>query len=189
VLDPVKNPVRIIDYIRGKSLYNLIADLTMPHEQYYHEVLPDLMARLIGSIEALAAIHRQGQHHGDVRNDHILVHAETGRFIWIDFDFEVNFSDYDIWSMGNILTYVVGNGSHTFYDVKKTPERYPLLQGSLDNHDAVFLLKHRIANLRKLFPYLSRDLNDILLRFSAGSMDFYDGLDSQLRDLKSVFAL
>ncbi|HQK19709.1 MAG TPA: hypothetical protein PLJ27_19775, partial [Polyangiaceae bacterium] len=53
--------------------------------------------------------------------------------------------------------------------------------------DALVLYKHRIANLRKLFPYIPIELNEILMRFSLGTTEPYEDLDSQVRDLRSIF--
>jgi hypothetical protein len=189
VTDPAGNAVRIIDFIRGKSLYSVLAADTTPHEAYYHEQLPGVMSRLIDCVAAMAEVHRQGQHHGDIRNDHILVEASSGLYTWIDFDYEVNFSDYDVWSVGNLLTYTVGKGSHSFHHIRAHADEYPHLAGGLDEHDAVMLHKYRVANLRKLFPYVSRELNGILMRFSAGSIDFYEDLESEVADLRAVFGL
>jgi hypothetical protein len=188
VFDPKGNAVRIIDFIRGPSLYGVLEASEMPHEQYWHEVLPGVMRELIPCIEAMAWLHASGQHHGDIRNDHILIERESGRYTWIDFDYEVNFSDYDVWSMGNVLTYVVGQGMHVFSDVHKNPDSYPHAE-PLDEDDALILYKHRIANLRKLFPHVSKELNEILMRFSFAATDPYEDLKSQVRDLRSVFGM
>ena len=187
VLDSVGNAVRIIDFIRGKSLYGLLEDAEQPHEQYWHEVLPGIMRELIPCIEAMGELHGHGQHHGDIRNDHIIIERETGRYTWIDFDYEVNFSDYDVWSMGNVISYVVGQGMHTFREVERHPWAYPDARG-LNGDDGLVLYKHRIANLRKLFPYIPADLNEVLMRFSFAAADPYEDLASQARDLRSVFA-
>jgi len=187
VIDQVGNLVRIIDFIKGPTLFNHLATLDLPHERYFHEVLPGLMQRLIPAIDALAAVHRRGHHHGDVRNDHLLVSSETGDLRWIDFDYEVNFTDYDVWSMGNIISYAVGKGIHTFHEVARRPDRYPRMTRYLDEHDALMLFRHRVVNLKKLYPYIPRELNDILVRFSVGAIDFYDDLDAQVRDLRAVF--
>ncbi len=187
VIDPAGNYVRIIDFIRGKTLYGVLRDLDMDHEQYVHERLPGIMREVIACVEAMAELHRRGHHHGDVRNDHIIVEAGSGRYTWIDFDYQVNYSDYDVWSMGNVLTFVVGNGLHTFRGVQRDPQSYPHLTGELDEYDAILLSKHRIANLGKLFPYLPAELNEVLLRFSCGASQFYEDLDSQLADLRAVF--
>ncbi len=188
VEDTKGNCVRIIDFIKGPSIYNHLMKMEMDHEQYYNDVLPGLMReQIIPCVEAMAAVHRRGHHHGDIRNDHILVDRTDGTFTWIDFDYEVNFSDYDVWSMGNIITYAVGKGAHTFHDVRRQPRDYPLLRGGLDEHDATLLHEHRISNLRKLYPYISREVNGILMRFTLGSINFYESLDEQVKELQAVF--
>lgn len=189
VTDAAGNLVRIIDFIRGPTVFNHVVSLPMSHERYFHEALPGLMAQIIPCIEALHEVHQQGLHHGDVRNDHILIAADTGTYTWIDFDYAVNFADYDIWCMGNIINYVVGKGLHTFRGLTANPATYPHFAGLLDEHDAVALFRYRIANLRKLFPYIPLELNDILMRFSMGAIQFYDSLESQARDLRAVFRL
>jgi hypothetical protein len=145
------------------------------------------MKEIIPCVEAIGELHALGQHHGDIRNDHIFVERDTGRYIWIDFDFDVNFSDYDVWSMGNVLTYVIGMGMHTFREVSRNPKAYPLASGVLDEDDALVLAKHRIANLRKLFPYIPEELNAVLLRFSMGTSEPYEDLAEQARDLRAIF--
>ena len=85
-----------------------------------------------------------------------------------------------------MLTFVVGKGLHTFRGVRREPEAYPHLTGALDDDDAIMLAKNRVANLRKLFPYLSPELNDVLLRFSAGASHFYEDLESQIADLRAI---
>lgn len=185
--DVAGNPIRVIDRIPGKSLFKHMATFTMGHQQYFHEVLPGLMQQVIDCIEALAEVHRRGHHHGDIRNDHILIHKDTGDFSWIDFDYEVNFADYDVWSMGNVLVYTIGQGHHTVHEVRRNPERFPGLDGPLSKDDSMLLFPHRVANLRKLFPWIPQEVSRILMRFSAGSLDFYDDLDEQVRDLKEAF--
>lgn len=187
VTDLVGNQVRVIDFIRGKSLYMTLGTQGISHEEYFHQQLPAIMKELISAIDALATLHAQAQHHGDVRSDHILVEQNSGLFVWIDFDYAVNFSDYDIWSVGNVITSVVGNGIHTFREVTRRPEAYPLLKEGLVEDDALPLARHRIANLRKLFPYIPRALNDILMRLSVGSTRFYEDLESPAADLRAVF--
>ncbi len=189
VRDPVGNHVRIIDFIRGKTLFNHVVSLDQPHEEYFHETLPGIMAQLVQCIEALAALHERDAHHGDVRNDHIIIEADSGHYTWIDFDYEVNFNDYDVWCMGNVIIYAVAKGIHTFRRVERHPEEYPHASKHFDDHDAIALYKYRIANLRKIYPYIPRELNDLLMRFSMGTIDFYEDLRSQARDLRSLFNL
>lgn len=186
VVDPSGNAIRVIDFIRGKSLYQVLEDSDMPHEKYWFEVLPGIMHELIACIDAMADLHAHGQHHGDIRNDHIIIERESARYRWIDFDYEVNFSDYDVWSMGNVITYVVGKGMHTFREVNRHPSSYAPSPGLTDD-DALVLYRHRVANLRKLFPYIPRELNDVLMRFSMGTAEPYEDLKRQARDLEAVF--
>jgi len=182
--------VRIIDRIEGESLFNWLGMLAEDHEHYFHHTLPATLASLCVSIESLKFLADHGQHHGDVRNDHILIEEGTGRYRWIDFDFSVNFPDLDLWSIGNLLTYVVGKGMHPFRQVMREGHRYRHGRTtlSLEPDDALMLSKHRIANLRKLFPYIPERLNRILLRFSVGARTFYDDYDSVLSDIREAMA-
>ena len=46
VEDECGNPVRIIDFIRGRNLYQFLGDLRMDHQTYFHTVLPEILGRL-----------------------------------------------------------------------------------------------------------------------------------------------
>ncbi len=188
-LDRLGHQVRVIDQIRGRSLYDWLESTEVDHETYVSTMLPQVMKELVQCIDAIADLHALGQHHGDIRNDHILIEAETGVYKWIDFDYQVNFADYDVWSMGNVLNYVVGRGMHTFREVQRNPEAYPYFDGKLEESDALALYKHRIANLGRLFPYLPAGLSEILSRFSLGTDHPYEDLRSQAADLRSVFGI
>ncbi len=182
VFDVRGNNVRVIERIQGRSLYNVLADLDMDHETYYHTRLPQILEQVTGCIDAIAMLNQNGLMHGDIRNDHIFVERGTGAFRWIDFDYEVNFKDYDIWSMGNILTYVVGKGLCTRQEV----ETEGLPAGTrLEEEDMLMFFNYRVANLRKIYPYVSRDLNEIITRFSSGASSFYDDCATLARDLRS----
>ena len=50
------------------------------------------------------------------------------------------------------------------------------------------MFRHRVVNLRKLYPYISEDLNDVLMRFSVGATDPYENVDSLLEDLRFIFS-
>ncbi len=183
VRDVKGNNIRIIDFIRGKTLYATLASLEMDHETYFHEMLPTVLDNVTGCFEALDFLHHNGQKHGDVRNDHIIIESETGRYRWIDFDYEVNYGDYDVWSVGNILSYVVGQGRRTCRDVAgKCDERGQ----SLQPNDSLLFFKHRLANIKKLYPYVPEELNNILMRFSAGTVDFYEDVATIVKDLRAA---
>lgn len=187
VLDLAGNLVLIIDFIPGPSLYDHLRRLPMPHAVYYRQVLPNLMESLIGSMAAISRIHRHGLHHGDIRADHIILKNGSDIFVWIDFDYETSRPDYDLLCLGNVLNQVVGKGRHSLYDIRLRPEEYPDFHDSLTLKDMSQMFHHRVANLRKLFPYISVDLNTILMRFSFGSADPYPDVDTLVSDLLKVF--
>jgi hypothetical protein len=186
ITDPVGNLVRVIDAIPGYSMYHYLADLEMPHEAYFFDRLPEIMKKVLYCMDALAELQHQGLHHGDVRSDHIWIEHKTDRFVWIDFDYEVSHTDYDLWSMGNLLIRVIGKGAHKLRDIERWPGDYPLCREPIIPEDRVLLYNDRIANLRKLFPYIPRELNDILMRFSTGAADFYKSLDQLSNDLHAL---
>jgi len=183
--DECGNPVRVIDFIRGSNLYKYLGDLEMDHRTYFHTVFPEILDRLVGSFEAIAMIHERGYHHGDIRNDHLLIDSQTGEFRWIDFDFSQDIPDYDVWSLGNILLYAVGKGEHTFHEVDAG--RLQLAPGAeLTQQDASAFFVHRIMNLAKFFPWIPPELSDILMRFSYGTQIFYETVKELLDDLRPV---
>jgi len=185
VPDDRGNPVRIIDFIRGKSLYRRLRDLAISHRRYFETCFPENLTKLVECIQAIADLHAAGQHHGDIRTDHIFVERDTERFRWIDFDLAEDVSDFDVWSLGNVLLYTVGMGEHTFHDVARG--RHGLPSGVvLDDNDASAFFTHRVINLKKVFPYIPGDLNDVLMRFSFGTDDFYETVDRILEDLRPV---
>ena len=187
VRDSIGNPVRIIDFIPGPSLYGYLRNMDMTHEAYYHRIFPGLMPRVIECIEAIAHLHRNGFHHGDIRADHILLSSETNQYVWIDFDYHISLPEYDLLCLGNVLQQVVGKGRHSVHDIRLSPAHYPEFKEKLTETDMLLMFPHRVANLRKLFPHISTDVNDILMRFSAGSKDRYQDLSTLLSDLRSLF--
>jgi serine/threonine protein kinase len=188
VRDAAGNLVRIIDFISGASFYDYLRRQNLSHETYYSRNLPKIMQLLIESIEAIAHLHKQGLHHGDIRADHIIINNQTGSYVWIDFDFEVSDVNYDVFSLGNILLQAVGRGRHSLYDIRLHPWDYPDFKSTLSSKDMSLMFRHRVANLRKLYPYISEHLNDILMRFSVGVTDPYKNVDSLLEDLRFIFS-
>jgi serine/threonine protein kinase len=187
VHDAAGNLVRIIDFIYGPSLYAYLRRQTKTHEAYYHELFPEVMPLLIQSIEAIAHLHRQGMHHGDIRADHLIIDSDSGAYAWIDFDYAVDRRDYDVYCLGNVLQQAVGKGRHAREDIRLRPGDYPYLQGDLTSGDMSLMFRHRVMNLRKLFPYIPAALNGILMRFAAGAADPYTKVDDLLADLRSLF--
>ncbi|MFO8058343.1 MAG: hypothetical protein R6V10_13715 [bacterium] len=187
VRDKAENLVRIIEFVRGKSLFVYLCELDMDHEEYFYTVFPAIMEEVIGCIEALAFMQEHGEHHGDVRNDHIIIEKGTGAYKWIDFDFSVSYEDYDIWSIGNVITFAAAKRIISFQEVKTHPERFPRCNtGSLSEDDALLFYKYRVANLKKLFPYIPSKLNRILMNFSQGTYFFYESYQNLVSDLREA---
>jgi hypothetical protein len=183
VRDSGGNPVRVIEFINGADLLSYIYALKMPHEEYFRTSFPSLLARTISAFRAIRFLNENGLCHGDIRNDHIIVENETGAFRWIDFDLTQDFSDFDLWSLGNILHCLVGKGFVTFRD---TIRERPQLSSLLNEDDASAFFPHRVMNLRKIYPYVPEKLNDVLLRFSQGAQTAYDSISQVIEDLGAV---
>jgi len=178
VHDRLGNNIRIIEQIRGRSLYRLIEDLDMPHEAFYLEVLPGLLGQVLNCLDALAGLHARGEQHGDVRNDHLWYDADRKTYRWIDFDYEANYLDYDVWSVGNVLNFVIGKGAHTCRDARST--------ACVGSEDAMVFFTHRLANLKLLHAYISPELNEILMRFSLAATEFYESVADITTDLRAA---
>ena len=178
--DRKNNPVRVIDFIEGIDLLNHVCNLKLSHEKYFREHLPSLLARTIIACRAIQHLNENGLCHGDIRNDHIIIERESGEFRWIDFDLTQDFSDFDLWSLGNILHCIIGKGFVNFRDVV---EQKPQLSGLLTEDDASAFFPHRVMNLAKVFPYIPKELNSVLLRFSLGAPSFYNSIAQVVEDL------
>jgi len=186
LMDEKDNRIRIIDYIKGKTLFWHIHDIDKRHEQYYYEDLPGILHKLVGSFEAIAFLHRHGTFHGDIRNDHIIIDAMTGEYRWIDFDLNQHVSDYDVWSIGNIINYSVAKGIKSFQQIMRGKEFSDKLKNSLTFEDASAFFEYRIMNLRKLYPYISPKLSDILLHFTTRPRGYYTDLAGLLAEYKDM---
>jgi len=189
VIDPGGNNVRVLDRIPGKPLDHVIEGLALGHEEYFHTRLPDFLSALVPVFEAIGFLHAAGEKHGDIRRDHILVEHATGTYKWIDFDLDYFQPEHpygvDIFGLGNVLLYVAGMGIHTISDLyHERPEVFERLR----EEDTSPVLRHRVCNLRKIFPYLPVELNNILLHFSMGADVFYDSVDELLYDLRDYLA-
>jgi hypothetical protein len=144
-----------------------------------------MLARARGCVAGIVRLHQAGLCHGDIRSDHVLVEDGTGAFKWIDFDLDQGGPEYDVWSLGNLLHYVVGKGFVSFRDVREClPDRFARLRPG----DASFFFPHRVMSLCKVFPYLPRRLEGVLVRFSAGCTSPYETSRELLNDLEDVLA-
>ena len=187
--DSKYNQVRIIDLIIGSNLYNFLRSFSnMTHEEYFTQHFPGLFKKFVVSVEAISSLHHEGICHGDIRTDHIFIDKETGGFRWIDFDLKQYVLDFDIWRIGNILMCLVGMGEMTFYRLKRDNYGDPTLF-DIREEDASAFFPYRIANLKKIYPYISDELNYILMKYSKKNeeyLDNYKNIDSFLDDLKNL---
>jgi hypothetical protein len=185
--DTAGNLVRILDLIPGQSLYEFLRRIDRPHRDYYQNLFPGIIQSVIGCIEGIAQVHLKGLHHGDIRADHILLKNQPNAYVWIDFDYLIEYPYYDLFCLGNVLLQVAGKGRHSAHDIRQQLHKYPDFMGTLNSNDMSLMFPHRVANLRKLFPYLSADLNEILMRFSGDCTDPYRDLGIFISDLRSLF--
>ncbi len=181
------NIIRVLDFIYGKSLFDAIDDLPGSHESYFFEQFPGIFDHFKTCIEAIGCLHRQGEKHGDIRRDHILIDRESGNYRWIDFDFNYrhreNIFGYDLFGIGNILIYLTGKGDLLVPDLFR--QAHPS-RDVLTPKDRNIVFHHRLANLKKVYPYVPEALNRILLHFSVGTNWFYEHVDQILEDLAQV---
>jgi len=186
VRDDQGNVVRILEYIHGFTLADHIWDLAtrMDHETYFYQYFPDVMDNYIECVEAIRFLHDHGEKHGDIRRDHILVERDTGRYRWIDFDYNFrhreNIYGYDLFGLGNVLMFLVGMGDVLTPKIKTTN---PHLYSKLSDNDTSIVFNNRVANLIKIYPYIPKNLNRILMHFSKSANVFYDHTMQLLADL------
>ncbi|QTA90180.1 protein kinase [Desulfonema magnum] len=193
--DSKNNNIRVLDIIRGKNLFVYIDSLNMNHEVYFRTILPDILKKLLKAFEAMRFLHINGFRHGDIRNDHIIIENSTGNYVWIDFDYDYDAPEnpfgLDVFGLGNILLCTIGKGFHSLYMINDDTATYGDLIHRLEPEDFSILDKWRLVNLRKLYPYIPKVFNDILMHFSRGSEIYYESADEIIEDvsrcLYSVF--
>jgi hypothetical protein len=187
--DQVGNPVRIIDKIQGTRYYDFINGLDMDHERYFHELFPSIFDNIFLCIKAINELHKNDDVHGDIRNDHIFIERETKTYKWIDFDYTYEWAEnpygIDLFGLGNILLFTVGNGFHNVTEVARQDGLSKNIISQLTSDDLSLFFNHRIINLRKLFPYIPQGLNEVLMHFSKGAEVFYENTSELLDDLGS----
>jgi hypothetical protein len=183
--DKKGNLVRILDFIAGNTLYNLVENIDLNHQTYFYERLPGILKNIIECIEAIQFLHEHGEKHGDIRRDHILIDRCSGRYRWIDFDFNYrhreNIYGYDLFGLGNVLLFLAGKGDVLLPELKK--QGHPALQ-TLGQEDLNIVFNHRVANLKRIYPYIPETLNRVLMHFSKGANWFYETTGQLLDDLK-----
>jgi tRNA A-37 threonylcarbamoyl transferase component Bud32 len=184
--DDSGNNVRVMDFISSKSLYDVITEMKMSHEEYYYTRLAPMLEKLIVCYEGIQVLHKNFVVHGDIRSDHILVDEENGEFRWIDFDLDQHSGTYDVLLLGRVLHFTVGKGMNTIHGIKESGRFSPEVLSSLGPADIGWYYPHRIMNLKKLYPYIDSDLNEILVKFSVGAEVNYSMVFKLVQDLKKV---
>lgn len=187
-LDAGNNLVRILDVVNGRRLDSYILRSKSSHEEYFFTELPALLREFLAATEGIGLLHANGLRHGDIRRDHILVEYDTNTFRWIDFDYDFYLPErpfvLDILELGNLLMFLVGRGNYYPREVLAHEDMGERLLNTITPGDISLLSKNKIVNLRKLFPYIPSQLNDIFLHFSLGTSVFYDTVDEFIDDLR-----
>lgn len=192
LFDTKRNVVRVLDVIKGKRLDTQVEDIEADHKTYFHEYFPEIFEKFLGSCDAISFLHSRWEKHGDIRRDHLWVEYDSGRYRWIDFDYAFDFHEnpwgLDIFGLGNILLFLVGKGEHTPLTLSQGSADYTT-PASLEVEDFLLMWPNRLANLRKIFPYIPKELNNVLMHFAAGSYVFYDHVDEMLEELRPCLKL
>ncbi|MGL1861424.1 MAG: serine/threonine protein kinase [Pseudodesulfovibrio sp.] len=181
--DEVGNLVRVLEIIRGKRMDTVIDNMPGDHLEYFETGMRGMLELFITGCEAIEFLHVNGERHGDIRRDHIWVEGKTGIVRWIDFDYayesHANPFALDLFGLGNSLLFVVGKQIYT-----------PTLIQDMEGADGVvpsdysLIFKNRMLNLRRLFPYIPKNLNSVLMHFAAGSEVYYESVEEFLDDLR-----
>jgi hypothetical protein len=184
VQDSAGHPLRILDYIRGKTMAQITLTLGADHEDFFFHHYPALLDEYLGAVRAIRFLHENGEKHGDIRRDHLIRDDATGRYRWIDFDFNYRHGasrfSYDLFGLGNVLLYITGRGDVTTH---RLIEDDPGVFGALTDGDVNIVFRNRVANLRKVYPYVPEALNRVLMHFSAEAPVYYEDTKDLLDDL------
>jgi len=178
------NLVRVLERVQGRRLDLSVEDIRADHRTYFHELYPDILERFIRACKAILFLHQNGESHGDIRRDHLYVDHASGEYCWIDFDYGYDTTEnpfgLDLFGLGNILAFITGKGVHTIQDRANADMDGPLITES----DCSLFFRHRIVNLRKLFPYVPEELNRVLMHYSANSDVYYETVPELLAELE-----
>ncbi len=185
--DSAGNIVRILDFIQGEKMADCVLHAGKNHEDYFYNHLPSILDEYLELIEAIRFLHVRGEKHGDVRRDHIIKEGATGHYRWIDFDFNYLHKEsmfgYDLFGLGNILVYLVGQGDITTQGLRQSAS--PAFDG-LSMEDLNIIFNNRVVNLKKVYPYIPDALNLVMLHFSVGANVYYDNCEQLLTDLREA---
>ena len=189
-LDGAGNLVRILDVVNGQRLDKEVFKMGESHLEYFENYLSDVLRRFLVSVESVALLHDNGLKHGDIRRDHIFVDRQDGHFVWIDFDYDFYLPErpyaMDLFGLGNVLLFLVGQQNFRPGDLLKNPSFGQKVFSRIDQGDLALVARDRIFNLKKIYPYIPDPINDILLYFSAGTEVMYDTVAEFHEDLSQA---
>jgi hypothetical protein len=187
VLDSAGKELRILDYISGKTLGQHALETAADggdHEHFFFTHFPALLDEFIGAVEAIRFLHENNEKHGDIRRDHLIKDLRTGRYRWIDFDFNYRHGEsrfgFDLFGLGNVLLFLTGRTDITTY---RLSQQQPDLFDRLTEDDVNIVFRNRVNNLRKIFPYIPEKLNRVLMHFSLNARVYYEETRELLEDL------
>jgi hypothetical protein len=187
VTDTSGNIIRILEFIKGKTLADSVLLLGKNHEDYFNNHLPFVLDEFIELTKAILFLHEHREKHGDIRRDHIIKDDVNGHCRWIDFDFNYlhkeNMFGYDLFGLGNILAYLVGRGDIT---IQALHQQGSSAVDKITADDMNIIFNNRLINLKKVFPYIPEALNTLLLYFSTGANIHYDDTGQFLHDLQEA---
>jgi len=182
--DTASNIVRVIDFIPGQTMADYASTDGIKHEEYFRTSFPAILKEYIEAVQAILFLHSHNEIHGDIRRDHLLRDTTSNRLRWIDFDFahgpNENKFVHDLFGLGNIVMYIAGGRDITMQVLK---DEMPHIRSTIAEEDFNIIFHNRIANLRKVFPYIPEALNRIFLHFSMGTTVYYDNTEQLLDDL------
>jgi hypothetical protein len=189
VEDTAGNVVRILEVIPGRRFDEIVGELGKDHADYFQHFFPGVLDQYLELVAAIKFLHDHGEKHGDIRRDHILFDRELRINRWIDFDYNYQHGEsmfgLDLRGLGNILIFIAGGGDIIAADLRN---KQRAIFDTLCGADMSMAFKNRVANLRKVFPYLPESLNRVLLHFSQGAQLFYDNTAQLLEDLGAARA-
>jgi len=187
VLDASGNQLRILDFIKGRTLGELALEQGGNHEDYFRNHFPPLLDEFIGAARSIGFLHENNEKHGDIRRDHLIKDITDGTYRWIDFDFNYRHGEsrfgYDLFGLGNILLFIAGRGDITTHRLlRENPEAL----NTLSEDDVNIVFHNRVNNLRKIYPYIPEKLNRVMMHFSLSAPVYYEETKELIQDLEEA---
>ena len=91
-----------------------------------------------------------------------------------------------MWRFGNLLQFVIGKGLNPIGQIIQSDDFSQNVIDSLGPLDCGAYYTYRLMNLKKIYPYISPGLNEMLMRFSASSLRHYNQLWELMEVLREV---